>query len=191
MDYAVEQAHFALFFNQGQCCCAGSRTFVEESIYDEFVKKSVARAKKRKVGNPLDPDVEQGPQVDKDQFDKILGLIDSGKQEGAKLECGGKRHGDKGYFVEPTVFSEVKDDMRIAQEEVQIYNVVVEVCVELNAWLLLQIFGPVMQILKFKDISEVIDRANKTSYGLAAAVYTRDIDKALTIANSVRAGTVW
>ncbi|XP_062516345.1 aldehyde dehydrogenase, mitochondrial-like [Corticium candelabrum] len=170
LDYAVEQAHFALFFNQGQCCCAGSRCFVEESIYDEFVKKSVARAKKRKVGDPLDPSVEQGPQVDKEQFDKILGLIESGKQEGAKLECGGNRHGDKGFFVEPTVFSAVKDNMRIAQEE---------------------IFGPVMQILKFKDINEVIERANTTSYGLAAAVYTRDIDKALTIANSVRAGTVW
>ena len=118
MDYAVEQAHFALFFNQGQCCCAGSRCFVEESVYDDFVKRSVERAKKRKVGNPLDPEVEQGPQVDKEQFDKILNLIESGKQQGAKLECGGNRHGDKGFFVEPTVFSDVKDGMRIAQEEV-------------------------------------------------------------------------
>ena len=170
LDDAVEKSHFALYFNQGQCCCAGSRTFVEESIYDEFVRKSVERARKRKVGNPLDPENEQGPQVDKEQFDKILRLIESGKKEGAKLECGGKQHGDTGFFIEPTVFSDVKDDMQIAKEE---------------------IFGPVMQILKFKTMDEVITRANNTIYGLAASVFTTSLDKAMTVAQGVRAGTVW
>ncbi|XP_066294448.1 retinal dehydrogenase 2-like [Branchiostoma lanceolatum] len=170
MDHAVEEAHQALFFNMGQCCCAGSRTFVEESVYDEFVKRSVERAKKRTVGNPFDPKNEQGPQVDDEQFQKILGLIEAGKTQGAKLQCGGARHGDKGYFIEPTVFSDVGDDMTIAKEE---------------------IFGPVQSIFKFKNIEEVIERANNTTYGLAAAVFTKDINKALTIANSVKAGTVW
>ncbi|XP_077865119.1 aldehyde dehydrogenase, mitochondrial-like [Saccoglossus kowalevskii] len=167
---AVEQSHFALFFNQGQCCCAGSRTFVHESIYDEFVKKSVERARNRTIGNPFDKSNEQGPQVDEEQMNKILELIESGKAEGAKLMCGGARHGDKGFFIQPTVFADVKDNMRIAKEE---------------------IFGPVMQILKFSTIDEVIERANNSCYGLAAAVNTTDLNKAIAIANGVRAGTVW
>ncbi|MGB2625877.1 MAG: aldehyde dehydrogenase family protein [Candidatus Acidiferrum sp.] len=170
MDQAVEGAHFALFFNQGQCCCAGSRTFVEEKCYDEFVEKSVARARKRIVGNPFDKKTEQGPQVDQEQFNKVMGYIESGKSDKANLVAGGNRVGDKGYFIEPTVFADVKDDMKIAQEE---------------------IFGPVMSILKFKDMSEVIERANKSLYGLAAAVWTQDITKAHAIADGVRAGTVW
>jgi aldehyde dehydrogenase (NAD+) len=170
MDAAVEGAHFALFFNQGQCCCAGSRTYVDEKCYDEFVEKSVARAQKRTVGDPLDPKTEQGPQVDSDQFSKVMGYIESGRSEGANLMCGGERAGDKGFFVKPTVFADVKDNMKIAQEE---------------------IFGPVMSILKFKDIEDVVERSNQTNYGLAAAVWTRDISKAHAIANGVRAGTVW
>jgi len=170
MAEAVEGCHFALFFNQGQCCCAGSRLFVEAKCYDEFVERSIARAKKRKVGDPFDPDTEQGPQIDSDQFDKIMGYIDVGKKEGATLLQGGKRVGSKGYFIEPTVFVDVKDDMTIAKEE---------------------IFGPVMSIIKFNDLDEVIDRANRTAYGLAAAVWTKDIGKAHAIANNVRAGTVW
>jgi aldehyde dehydrogenase (NAD+) len=170
MDQAVEGSHFALFFNQGQCCCAGSRVFVEEKIYDEFVERSAERAKRRTVGNPLDTKTEQGPQVDNEQFNKVLGYIESGKKEGAKLLCGGERVGEKGYFVAPTVFADVQDEMKIAQEE---------------------IFGPVMSVMKFKDMDELIDRANKTIYGLAAAVWTRDITKAHRIANDVRAGTVW
>ncbi|MDQ6705710.1 MAG: aldehyde dehydrogenase family protein, partial [Acidobacteriota bacterium] len=170
MEQAVEGSHFALFFNQGQCCCAGSRTFVEEKIYDEFVEKSTDRAKRRRVGNPLERTTEQGPQVDSDQFNKVMGYVESGKQEGAKLMCGGERVGDRGYFVAPTVFADVKDEMKIAQEE---------------------IFGPVMSILKFKDMDELVDRANQTIYGLAAAVWTRDIGKAHHIANNVRAGTIW
>src|SRR6202166_1888382 len=170
MDKAIEGAHFALFFNQGQCCCAGSRLYVEEKVYDEFVDKSVARAKKRTVGNPFDKNTEQGPQVDQDQFNKVMGYIDAGKKEKAKLVTGGNRVGDKGYFIEPTVFADVQDNMKIAQEE---------------------IFGPVMTILKFKDLDEVVDRANKSMYGLAAAVWTKDITKAHAIADRVRAGTVW
>ena len=170
MDQAIEGAHFALFFNQGQCCCAGSRLFVEEKCYDEFVEKSVARAKKRTVGNPFDKNTEQGPQVDQEQFNKVMGYIDKGKKENAKLLAGGNRVGDKGYFIEPTVFGDVQDNMTIANEE---------------------IFGPVMSILKFKDLSEVVERANKSLYGLAAAVWTQDITKAHAIADAVRAGTVW
>ncbi|XP_060063664.1 aldehyde dehydrogenase, mitochondrial-like [Ylistrum balloti] len=170
MAQAVENSHFALFFNQGQCCCAGSRTFVQESVYDEFVERSVERAKKRTVGNPFDSANEQGPQVDQEQMEKILSLISSGKQEGAKLATGGNRVGDKGYFIEPTVFTDVQDNMRIAKEE---------------------IFGPVMQIMKFKTIEELIERSHDTIYGLAAAVHTQNLDKALYLANSLRAGSVW
>ncbi|XP_046649867.1 aldehyde dehydrogenase, mitochondrial-like [Daphnia pulicaria] len=170
LDHAVETAHFGLFFNQGQCCCAGSRIFVEDSIYDEFVERSVERAKKRNVGNPFDLNVEQGPQVDEDQFKKILALIDTGKREGAKLLTGGQRYGDRGYFIQPTVFADVKDDMTIAREE---------------------IFGPVQQILKFSSMEEIVERANKTIYGLAAAVFTKDLDKAMYLSQGLRAGTVW
>ena len=170
MDQAIEGSHFALFFNQGQACCAGSRLFVEDKIYDEFVDKSVARASRRTVGDPFDASTEQGPQIDSIQFDKVMSYIDSGKCEGAELLTGGKRVGDRGYFIEPTVFANVQDEMKIAREE---------------------IFGPVMSIIRFRDLDEVVERANNTPYGLAAAVWTRDIGKAHAIANSVRAGTVW
>jgi len=170
LDEAVEGAHFGLFFNHGQCCCAGSRVFVEEKIYDKFVEKSGIRANARTVGDPFDPKTEQGPQVDQSQFEKVMGYIDSGRSEGAKLVCGGERVGDKGYFIQPTVFADVQDDMKIAKEE---------------------IFGPVMSIIPFKSVDEVVQRANRTEYGLAAAVWTRDIKKAHAIADNVRAGTVW
>lgn len=172
MDYAVEQAHFGLFFNMGQCCCAGSRNYIEDSIYDEFVERSAERAKKRTVGNPFDLSTEQGPQIDSEQLGKILELIDSGKREGAKLVAGGGRHEElkDGYFVQPTVFANVNDNMRIAREE---------------------IFGPVQQLIRFKSIDEVIERANKSEYGLAAAVFTKDLDKANHIVQGLRAGTVW
>lgn len=171
LDYAVETAHFGLFFNMGQCCCAGSRTYVEDSIYDEFVARSAERAKKRTVGDPFDLGVEQGPQVDAEQMQKILGLIESGKREGAQLVAGGKRYdGLDGYFVEPTVFANVKDHMQIATEE---------------------IFGPVQQLIRFKQLDDVIERANSSDYGLAAAVFTKDLDKANYVVQGLRAGTVW
>ena len=170
LDEAVEGAHSGLFFNQGQCCSAGSRVFVDEKIYDQFVERSGARARKCAVGDPLDPKTEQGPVVDRPQFDKVMGYIQSGRREGAKLVCGGDRVGDRGYFIQPTVFADVQDDMKIAKEE---------------------IFGPVMSVIPFKNLDEVVARANRTNYGLAAAVWTRDIKKALAVANGVRAGTVW
>ncbi|XP_067011008.2 aldehyde dehydrogenase 1A1 [Anabrus simplex] len=170
VDEAVEIAHTAIFANHGQNCCAGSRTFVQEDIYEEFVKKATDKAARRKVGDPFADGTEQGPQIDDEMFNKVLNLIESGKKEGAKLECGGQRHGTKGYFIQPTVFSNVKDSMRIAKEE---------------------IFGPVQSIIKFKTLEEVIERANNTTYGLAAGIITKNIDTALVFANAVEAGSVW
>ncbi|XP_061359523.1 benzaldehyde dehydrogenase, mitochondrial-like isoform X3 [Gastrolobium bilobum] len=170
IDQAVELAHFALFFNQGQCCCAGSRTFVHERVYDEFIEKAKARALKRTVGDPFKEGIEQGPQIDSEQFEKILKYIRSGVESGATLETGGERFGNKGFYVQPTVFSNVQDGMLIAKDE---------------------IFGPVQSILKFNDIGEVIRRANATRYGLAAGVFTKDIDTANTLTRALRAGTVW
>lgn len=170
INKAVEIAHFALFFNQGQCCCAGSRTFVHERIYDEFLEKSKERALRRVVGDPFKKGVEQGPQIDSKQFEKVLRYIKSGIDSNATLECGGGRLGSKGFFVQPTVFSNVQDDMLIAKDE---------------------IFGPVQTILKFKDIDEVIRRANATRYGLAAGVFTNNVSTANTLMRALRVGTVW
>ncbi len=170
LDAAVEGAYFGLFFNQGQCCCAGSRLFVEESVHEKFVDRILKKAKTQKVGDPFDPQTTQGPQVSQEQCDRIMSYIDAGNKEGAKMLTGGKRVGDKGYFIEPTVFDNVTDEMKIAREE---------------------IFGPVMNILKFKNVDEVVKRGNQTFYGLAAAVWTKDIQKAHRLANSLRAGTVW
>ncbi|XP_033749615.1 retinal dehydrogenase 1-like [Pecten maximus] len=170
LDIAVNACHNGLFFNMGQCCCAASRTYVQEEVYDAFTKKLVEKASSRVVGDPFESNTMSGPQVDKEQFDKILNLIEAGVQQGAKLECGGKRQGSEGYFIQPTVFTGVTEDMRIGKEE---------------------IFGPVMQVIKFKTMDEVIKRANTTHYGLAAAICTKDIDKVMTYSSQVKAGTVW
>jgi len=162
LDAAVEVASNGLFFNCGQCCCASSRLLVQDTVYDEFVKKCTEKAKTGKLW--------EGPVVDQIQYDKIMGYIESGKQEGAKVETGGARNGDKGYFIQPTVFGDVTDDMKIAKEE---------------------IFGPVMQCMKFTDIEDAIERANNTPYGLAAGVCSRDIGRAMGIAKRLKAGSVW
>ncbi|CAM6086078.1 unnamed protein product [Calypogeia fissa] len=170
VDHAADLSHFALFFNQGQCCCAGSRTFVHESVYDEFLEKAKERALKRVVGDPFRSGVEQGPQIDKEQFDKILGYIKSGESQGAKLVTGGGRVGKKGFYIKPTVFGDVGDEMKIFNEE---------------------IFGPVQSVSKFSTLDEVVKRANKSSYGLAAAVITKSGDVANTMSRNLKAGTVW
>jgi aldehyde dehydrogenase (NAD+) len=170
MEQAVEGAFHAIYFHCGQCCTAGSRLFVEEKIRQEFVERLAERAKQRKVGDPLDPTTEQGPQVSQEQLDKILGYIKLGEKQGARLMTGGERVGKDGFFVSPTIFDNVKDEMTIARDE---------------------IFGPVVSVLPFKKVDEVIERANNTSYGLAAGVWTKDIDKAHLFAKQVKAGTVW
>jgi aldehyde dehydrogenase (NAD+) len=170
LDAAAAGAHVGIYLNQGQCCCAGSRLFVEDKIHGEFVERVVADSKARRVGDPFDPATQQGPQVDRAQFDKIMGYIEAGQREGATLATGGGRVGDKGFFIEPTVFTNVKDEMAIAREE---------------------IFGPVLSVLKFSDMDELIRRANATNFGLAAAVWTRDISRAHEAAKRLRAGTVW
>ncbi|MCC9608975.1 aldehyde dehydrogenase family protein [Blastopirellula sp. JC732] len=170
LDAAIEGSHFGLYFNQGQCCTAGSRVYVEDSIYDEFCERVASMNHDRKLGDPLDMSTEQGPQVDQRQMDKILSYVDLGKKQGAKLLSGGKRFGDKGFYVEPTLFADVTDDMKIATDE---------------------IFGPVMSVLRFKGQDDIIHRANNSFYGLAAAVWTKDVKKAHRFASEVRAGTVW
>jgi aldehyde dehydrogenase (NAD+) len=170
MEQAVQGAYHAIYFHGGQCCTAGSRLFVEERIQKEFVQRLAEKTKERKLGDPLDEATQQGPQVSQEQMDKILGYCETGQKQGAKLVTGGKRFGNKGFFVEPTIFDGVKDDMAIAKDE---------------------IFGPVVSVLPFKNVDEVIERANNTYYGLAAAIWTKDLDKAHTFAREVKAGTVW
>lgn len=170
IDAAIAGSHFGLYFNQGQCCCAGSRVYVDEKIHDRFVERVAELNKKRRLGNPLDTSTEQGPQVDQAQFDKILKYVEIGKKEGARVVSGGKRFGDRGYFVEPTLFDNVTDEMAIAKDE---------------------IFGPVMSVLKFKGTDEIVERANKSFYGLAAAVWTKDVGRAHDFAKRIKAGTVW
>jgi len=168
-EEAVKICHDCVFENAGQCCCAATRTFVQAGIYDKFVARAKELALARKVGDPW-TGVEQGPQIDKESFDKVLEMVESGKSEGALLECGGDQIGEKGFFVKPTVFSGVKDHMRIAREE---------------------IFGPVQSILKFETMEELIERVNDTSYGLAAGVLTSNLNNALVFTQAVQAGAVW
>ncbi|KAJ8721377.1 hypothetical protein PYW07_002152 [Mythimna separata] len=169
VEKAAQKAHAAAFANAGQCCCAGTRTYVQSGIYDQFVEKAAEIAAKRLVGDPFD-DVQQGPQIDKDMYDRVLGYIQAGKEAGAKCVAGGDKMGDKGYYIKPTVFADVTDNMKIAREE---------------------IFGPVQSILKFDTFEEVIDRANDSNYGLGAGVITNDITTALSFAKQVRAGSIW
>lgn len=173
LDAAVKGAITGIFFNQGQVCCAGSRLFVESSVHDEFMSKLVDRVNKIKQGNGLDEKTQIGPQVSREQADRILGYIAAGQKEGAKLVCGGEAPGGdlaKGYFVKPTIFDGVKNDMKIAQEE---------------------IFGPVLSVLSFKGMDDVCEQANKTIFGLSGAIWTKDVKKAHKLAAHIKAGTIW
>ena len=173
-DTAVDYALFGIFANAGQVCSAGSRLLVEESIADKFVKAVVERAKKIKVGDGFDPSAEMGPLISRAHEERVEGYIKAGIEEGAKLECGGKRLpgelGEKGNFIEPTVFTHTKPDMKIVQEE---------------------IFGPVLVVQTFKDEKEAIALANDTIYGLAGAVFTSDVAKAHRVIKKLRAGITW
>jgi phenylacetaldehyde dehydrogenase len=170
LDTAIKGAASAIFFNHGQCCCAGSRLFVEKSVFDKVVDGVAAQAKKIKVGPGLEPDTQMGPLVSDEQLNRVCSYLESGFSEGARAVTGGKRIGDRGYFVEPTVLVDTDPKMKVVQEE---------------------IFGPVVTAIPFKDTDEVITQAHDTIYGLAAGVWTRDISKAHRTAEKLKAGTVW
>lgn len=165
LENAAVQACGGIFNNHGQSCNAGSRILVHEDVHDKFLELFIAEAKKIKVGDPFDPEVSQGPQINKAQFEKILEYIDIGKKEGAKLVHGGNRIGDKGYFIEPTVFTSCHNNMRVMREE---------------------IFGPVVAIATFKTIDEAIDIANDSDYGLAGGVYTSNIETGIIVSKRVK-----
>jgi len=170
LEDAISWVNFGIFFNHGQCCCAGSRIYVQSGIYDKFIEAFKARTAKNVVGDPFAAETFQGPQVSQLQFDRIMAYIKSGKEAGANLETGGERKGDKGYYIQPTIFSGVSEDMKIMQEE---------------------IFGPVCSISKFETEEEVVKAGNETTYGLAAAIHTKDLNTAIRVANKLKAGTVW
>ncbi|MGA8838087.1 MAG: aldehyde dehydrogenase family protein [Candidatus Sulfotelmatobacter sp.] len=173
IDNAVKGAITGIFYGKGEVCNAGSRLFLESKVKDEFTEKLVARAAKMRPADPLDPKTRLGAIVSQEQMQTVLDYIDAGKKDGAKLVVGGNRvsvDGGKGFFIEPTIFGEVKNDMKIAREE---------------------IFGPVLSVLTFDEIDEVVEQANNNPYGLAAAVWTRDVKKAHSVSRRLKAGTVW
>lgn len=167
---AVKWAAFGLFFNHGQCCCAGSRIYVQSGIYDEFTKQFADHVKTLQVGDPFEESTYQGPQVSQTQQERILGYIEAGKKDGATLLVGGDRHGTEGYFVQPTVFADAKADSKVMSEE---------------------IFGPVACVSRFEDEEDIIHQANDSMYGLAAAVFSKDVTRAISVAHRLKAGTVW
>jgi phenylacetaldehyde dehydrogenase len=170
LDAAIAGSASAIFFNHGQCCCAGSRLFVEKKVFDRVVDGVAEKASQIKVGAGFDPSTEMGPLVSKEQLDRVCGYLESGFSEGAKAVVGGSRAGDKGYFVNPTVLVNTNPNMKVVQEE---------------------IFGPVVTAIPFEDPAELVSQANNSAYGLAAGIWTRDIQKANRLAADLRAGTVW
>ncbi|WP_163971863.1 aldehyde dehydrogenase family protein [Oceanobacillus halotolerans] len=170
VEKAIEGAFDGIMYNHGQNCSAGSRVFVHRKHYDRVVDELVKRANDVKLGNGLDPDTDMGPLVSKEQYDRVYGYIEKGKEEGAKLVAGGEKPFDKGYFISPTVFADVEDDMTIAREE---------------------IFGPVVTVFPFDTTEEAVRRANDSEYGLAAAVWTENIRTGHNVANKLKAGNVW
>ncbi len=170
LKFAIPGSANAIFFNQGQVCTAGSRLFVHQSIFDRVVEGLAGETKKLRIGPGINPSNNMGPLVSEEQLNRVCGYLDFGTKEGAKTVVGGKRIGDTGYFVEPTVLVDVKPEMKVVREE---------------------IFGPVVTAIPFNEPEEVISFANDTVYGLAAAVWTRDISKAHRMAAKLRAGTVW
>src|SRR5580693_6959249 len=170
VDAAIAGAAGAIFFNHGQCCCAGSRLYVEKKIFDKVVEGVAEHAKKINVGSGQDESTDMGPLVSVEQLNRVCGYLESGFSEGAKAVVGGGRHGDKGYFVKPTVLVNTNEKMKVVQEE---------------------IFGPVVAAIPFSDPAELVAQANDSVYGLAAGIWTRDIQKAHRLASQLRAGTVW
>ncbi len=170
VDSAIQGAASAIFFNQGQCCCAGSRLYVEKKIFDRVVEGVSEHAKKIKVGPGLDSTTQMGPLVSQEQLDRVCSYLESGFSEGATASAGGKKSGGKGYFVEPTVLVNTTQKMKVVQEE---------------------IFGPVVTAVPFTDPEEVVVQSHDTIYGLAAGIWTKDISKAHRMAEQLRAGTVW